>query len=101
MDRRVTLQSKSATRDAMGGEVVTYATFASVWAEKRDLAGREYLTAGQSERAEIQTLWRLRWLSGVTPAMRLIHGSDVYDIESVAELGRNDALELHTKRLAA
>lgn len=100
MDRRIVVQSVSESRDAMGGVTQSWSTFATVWAERRDLAGREYFTAGQSERAEIESVWRIRYLDGLTNKHRFTHGGETYDIESIAVLGRNEGMELRCVKAA-
>lgn len=101
MDRRIVIQSVSESRDAMGGVTQSWSTFATVWAERKDLTGREYFTAGQSERAEIESIWRIRYLSGLTNKHRFTHGGETYDIESIAVIGRNEAMELRAVKAAS
>lgn len=101
LDRRVTIEAYTATRDAAGGEARNWAELATVWAEKRDLAGREFLTASQEAQAQVETLWRTRWRPDITAKMRLVHDGVIYDIEGVAELGRRDGLELRCRRTNA
>ncbi len=93
LDRRVTLRAKSLANDASGQAIETWADLATVWAEKRDLRGREYLAA-QAVNAEVETLFRIRWRSDVTPANRLTYDGKDYDIAAVAEIGRREGLEL-------
>src|SRR4051812_27479790 len=55
MRERVTLLSKSVTRDAIGGEVITWVEEDDVWADVEQLTGREYFGAQQIEsEAEIR-----------------------------------------------
>ena len=95
LDRLVTLQSRTVTRNAQGEDVVTYSDRASVWAEKFDLRGREYFAA-QQVKADMQTRWRIRWRSDVSVRDRLVADGVSYDIAAVAEIGRRDGLELIT-----
>lgn len=90
----VTLQSKSVSRDAVGGESITWSTFATVPAEVQPLSGREYVAMRQAQ-ADVSVRVRLRYLSGVNPAMRVQHGSAVYNVLEVIDVGaRNRELEL-------
>jgi SPP1 family predicted phage head-tail adaptor len=91
---QLVIQQKSVTRDNYGGEVVTWASFAEVWGEKRPLRGREYV-ALQAAQSEIQTRFVVRYVAGVTPQMRILDGSDVHEIVEVIDVnGRNRELEL-------
>lgn len=47
LNRRIRLQSRSVTRDAQGGQIDAYTTYATVWASIRPLRGDERLAAGQ------------------------------------------------------
>ncbi len=90
----VTLQSKSVSRDAVGGESITWSTFATVPAEVQPLSGREYVAMRQAQ-ADVSVRVRMRYLSGVNPAMRVQHGSAVYDFLEVIDVaGRARELEL-------
>ncbi len=88
LNRRVTLQQKSVTRDALGAEVVTWVDVATVWAEVSPYSGREFVALRQAQ-DEITTRITIRYRRGVTPAMRVVHGEAKYDIVHVID--RNDA----------
>jgi SPP1 family predicted phage head-tail adaptor len=81
---RVTIQSKSVTRDTYGGEVITWATVATVWAAVEPLNGREWLE-GRQAAAEVTTRIRIRYRSGVLPEMQVVYGSHAYDILAVIQ----------------
>jgi len=96
MDRQVTLQARTTTRNAQGEDVATYADLATVWAEKIDLRGREFFAAQQS-RAEVTTRWRIRYRDDLRAVDRLVHQDVVYDVVAPpAEVGRRQGLELVT-----
>jgi SPP1 family predicted phage head-tail adaptor len=91
---RLVIQSKSVTRDSYGGEVVAWVEFATVWGEKRPLRGAEYI-AMQSAQADITSRFVIRYLPGVTPAMRVLDGEATHDISEVIDVnGRSRELEL-------
>lgn len=90
---RITLRKKTVTRDTRGGEVVSRATFATVWASVEPLQGREYFAADK-ENAEVTHRIRLRYLKGVTSSMDVLWGTRVFDIESVLNIGERNR-ELH------
>lgn len=78
----VTIQAPSETRDACGGEIPNgWTDFATVWASVEPLQGREYLAAAGVE-ARATTRIRIRYLAGVTAAMRVVFEDKVYQLVS-------------------
>ena len=79
---RITIQTFTTTKDEFGQPVETWDTFDTVWASVEPLTGREYFQAQQTQ-AEISYRVRIRYLSGVEPTMRVIHGSRTLEILAV------------------
>jgi SPP1 family predicted phage head-tail adaptor len=46
------------------------------------LSGREFVAA-QAVQAGVTTRITIRWRAGITAAMRVVHGADVYNIKAV------------------
>lgn len=98
LDTLIEIQSLTTIRDSFGGVVETWATIDTVWAQIKDLEGREYFLAQQA-RSEVTVKIVIRWRDNLLPqATRIKEGSRVYDILSVAERGRRDRLEIMAKR---
>lgn len=94
MREAVTLQQKSVSRGANGEEVVSWSTFASVYAQVQPISGREFVALRQAQ-STITHRFRIRWLTGVTTAMRVLWNSQPYDIvEAINVDARNRQLEL-------
>ena len=93
LDRRITIQRASRTRNAVGELIDTWSTFAEAWAYKRDVRAGQRVAADQVV-ADIDTVFTIRYRAGVTPDMRVAYGGLVYDIKGVAELGRREWQEL-------
>lgn len=89
LDRRVTIESKTVTRDDYGAEVVSWSTFAEVWAEVRDVNATERV-ADQIRTLTRLTMIKTRYVSGVTSDMRIRLNEDgrVLAIVSMAQIGR-------------
>jgi SPP1 family predicted phage head-tail adaptor len=97
---RVTLQSKSASRDTYGGETITWADLATVWADCSPLSGREYLAA-RAEVAETLIKIRIRWRADVSTTTRAVWEGRAYDIEAALDTGgRHEELVLMCKAVA-
>jgi SPP1 family predicted phage head-tail adaptor len=81
---RVKLQEKAVTRDAVGGEAVTWKDRATVWAAVEPLSGRE-LFAAQQVQAETSVRIRMRYWSEVAPEWRVVWQDRVYEVQSVID----------------
>lgn len=79
MTERVKLLEKSATRDAIGGEVITWVEQEEVWAEAEPITGREYFAAQQVE-AAADIRFRLRYRDDVDSTWRVEWRGQRYDI---------------------
>lgn len=94
MDRRVTLQSRTNSKSVTTGAVSeVFTDLATVWAERKDLSGREFIAARQVN-ADVTTRFRIRWRAGITELNRIVDGAAVFDIVNVAEVGRRKGLEI-------
>lgn len=97
MDRRIVIETATEAQNALGEPVKTWGVFATVWADKRQPSrGREYVSS-QSINVEIDQVFRIRWLDGVTEKMRINDGGKYYDILHLAELGRRQGLDISAR----
>jgi len=80
---RVTLQSLVPMQDPLTGVVTNaWTAFATVWASVEPLSAREFLQASALS-SQVVARIRIRYLAGVMPSMRIIHGERTYNIEGV------------------
>ncbi|MDO8777082.1 MAG: phage head closure protein [Burkholderiaceae bacterium] len=80
---RVTVRAPATGQDAYGEPLAGWTDFAvNVPASITDLSGREFMAAAATQNA-VQSKIGIRALAGITAAMRVVHGADVYNIESV------------------
>ena len=100
MDRLAAISSRTLSQNSYGEQIETFATLATVWAEKVELSGQEQVAAQQVS-AEVMTIFRIRWRSDVTATCRLLVDGVTYMIAYIAELGRRERLELTCKTVAA
>jgi SPP1 family predicted phage head-tail adaptor len=83
LDQRVTLQTMAGGVDAIGQPLPdNWADVATVWASVHPLQGREFLAA-QSVQSEVTARITMRYRPGVSAAMRVVHGADLYNITAV------------------
>lgn len=86
MRHQVRIETRSTTQDAAGEQQNTWTLFAERRAAVERSPGSEIWASAQ-RRGRVPTLFRLRHLTGVTPAMRLVFESKIYDIISVVDQG--------------
>jgi SPP1 family predicted phage head-tail adaptor len=98
---RITIQQPTiGTPDAVGESVPTWGTFATAWADVATLQGRE-LAFARGIAATVTHKVTLRYLAGVTSAMRVLFGSAVLSIAAVLDSeNRNRQLDLLCEAVA-
>lgn len=80
LTRRITIQQRADLANARGEPIPTWQDLhADVWAAKQPLRGREYFAAGQMQ-TPADVRYRLRYRAGITAQMRVVDGSEVFDI---------------------
>lgn len=96
----VIIETQIKAQDSTGSIVSSWSSFADVRASIEPIAGREFFSASQVQ-SNVNTRIRIRYLDGVTPKMRVVHGSDYYDIQAVlpdARSGRHEMDLMCVKR---
>ena len=100
LNQRVTLEQLVEGEDGAGQPFEDWMPVFDAWAAVMPLRGREVIRA-DAVAAISDVLVKLRYRPGVTNAMRIRHGDDVYDIASVANIkSANREVELLCKRVA-
>ncbi|MBN50033.1 MAG: head-tail adaptor protein [Spongiibacteraceae bacterium] len=95
---RITIQNFTTTRDAIGAEVKSWATFDAVWAAVEPRSGRELFN--EQFTGEVDTLIRIRYRSGINEKMRIVWGSRTYQIKAVLDQqARHKELHLMCREL--
>ena len=84
LNKQVTIQHPTVTRDSVGGLTTTWVDEDTVWAKIRpqQMGSREYYTADQmQEKLLLEVTIRHRW--GLTTKKRLAYGTRTFEIISV------------------
>lgn len=90
---RITIQRRTSTVDDFGTPIETWADLATARASVIQSSTQEFMAAiGQT--GTIATIFRLRYLDGITTADRVSHDGRFYDIKEVKELGRRAGMDL-------
>ena len=82
LDQKIALQQRTAGSDAWGQPLQTWSTVATTWANIRLQTGAEAIRGGAAT-AAVRASIRIRYRTGVTAGMRVLHGATAYDIEAV------------------
>ena len=82
LNSRVTIQSPTATQDAAGQPIPTWAEVATVWANVRHLSGVESIKA-DAEASTVKASIRIRKRPDIDASMRVVHGASNYQIRAV------------------
>ncbi len=79
---RVKIQAYTAGRDSFGSEEPVWTDVATVWASVTPVSGKEYFASAQVN-TEISTKITMRYISGITPKMRVVFDARIFEIISV------------------
>lgn len=84
--QRITIQTHTESRDALGASIWTWSTLAKVWAEVRMPYGSErFVSAADVEVAQVTHRVKIRYRDDVSPLNRIVWRSRVLDIESAVD----------------
>lgn len=84
---RIRIEQPATAPNAVGEPVLTWSTYATVWADVSSLSARE--TERFSETVGFMThRVRIRYLDGLTSAMRIIYRDRVLEIGQILEQDR-------------
>lgn len=81
----ISIESTTETRGSNGETLNSWAEFASARAEVIPLNGKESYLSNQ-DLAERMVNFRIRYIAGITPKMRILHDGRYFDIHSVTHL---------------
>ena len=90
---RVTVQQASENRNRLGESISEWTTFTEVWASVQGVSAREFLLAGQQQ-VEVSHRVKMRYLTGLTPQMRLSWRGRTLEIISILEHENRSVHEL-------
>ncbi len=99
MRHQVRIEQRSTTQDAAGEPVNTWTLFAERRAELVRAPGREIWASAQRN-GRVPVVFRLRYLAGVLPQMRLVFDGRTHNILSaVDQAGREEELVIAAEEL--
>lgn len=99
MDRRITLQTRTVAANAYNEPIETWTTLATVWAAlEYPITGSDEETADKLNISRQRVIFTIRYRDDTGYVERVLYNDEVYDIERIAEIGRNQYLKLTTEK---
>lgn len=94
LNSRVTIRQQATGQDPLGQPLLTWSDVATVWANIKHTSGIEQIKAG-AETSTVKVSIQIRYKTGLTHAMRVVHGADTYNIISVLpDVGKKEYTNL-------
>ncbi len=94
-DRRITIQRKTVSHNALNEPVEIWNDLVAVWAQMLGQTGQEFF-ANDQVLSEYKVVFRIRWRRDLKDTDRVMFEGRAHDIHSIRELGRRVGLELQT-----
>ncbi|MDD5359488.1 MAG: phage head closure protein [Sulfurovaceae bacterium] len=89
LNRFITIEQSQQTRDGAGGFINTWSEFTKAWAAINPVSGSsKYVSAERHSEATHQIT--IRWLDGVTPKMRVVYGTRIFEILSAPNIAERN-----------
>lgn len=93
LDQRVTIRTLGTGVDGLGQPVQTWTDVCTSWANVRYASGAESIKA-DSDTSTVRASIRIRYRSGITAAMRVVHSGITLEIKAVLPSQRQGYLDL-------
>jgi len=96
MDRRITLQSRTASTDGWGGQDESWGDIATVWAAYKPAPMTGLALTNMSEQPQFieKATFIIRFRNDVTTDMRISYNGAYWKVIGMAEMGRKDRLQI-------
>jgi len=93
MDTRIQIQSPPSAKDDGGELSGSWSIVCTPWASLGHNTSSEVNDEGTEAVVDVIT-FTIRYRSGISSEMRILHDSNYYEIIGIREIGRNEYLEL-------
>lgn len=95
LSKRVAIEQPLETADGAGGKTISWATFATVWAEILPRSGREEIFADQI-RNRVSHKISIRYLVGLNEKMRVSYNARLFNITALVNVNEaNEIIEIY------
>lgn len=81
LNTKIEIQQYQIVTDSAGFQSKSWVTFKKLWSKKTGLSGRIFYAA-QAVQSESDVIFMIRYTKGITSAMRIIEGENIYQIKA-------------------
>ncbi len=92
-DRQIIIEQGTQVQDSAGEITLTWATWATVWANVRMMQTRDRFTSQAEHSTRVATFFVL-YLPGIDEKMRISYEGQYYQIKAISEMGRRQGHEI-------
>ena len=82
LNQRVNIEQRNGSQDELGQPIETWAIVAAVWASVKHVSGLSAIK-GDADVSTVKASIRIRYRTGIDAGMRVVCGSDIYDIRAI------------------
>ena len=93
LDRRVDIKQRVTTRDAIGQPLESWNLLATVWANIKYQSGLSAIR-GDADTSIVKASIRINYRTGLDAGMRIVYGTENFEIQALLPVGANDYLDL-------
>ena len=95
MNRIIEIQRRAAVRDSFGGEIVSWPSLATVWADAKITGTSERFKNDAKRRIPLRNAtFTVNFIDGVREDSRVIYRGMIWDIKGIKVIGRRRKLDL-------
>ena len=98
LDRRINVETKTATRDGLGQPIETWSVWRTLWANRAEGSKVAERFGANQTYAMVTTVFRVGYFPALTTIdvkdYRVVFNGRIYNIHGVVEIGRKNGVEL-------
>lgn len=98
LNQRVNIEQRASSQDELGQPIESWTLVAAVWASIKHQSGLSAIKA-EADVSVVKTSIRIRHRS-IDAGMRVVHGTDTYDIRAVLPDGKKQYVDLVCQKVA-
>ncbi len=82
LNQRINIEQRTSSQDELGQPVDSWSLVAAVWASIKHQSGLSAIKA-DADISTVKASIRIRYSAGIDAGMRVVCGSDIYDIRAI------------------
>jgi SPP1 family predicted phage head-tail adaptor len=82
LNQRVNIEQRTSSQDELGQPIESWVLVAAVWASVKHQSGLSAIK-GDADVSTVKASIRIRYRTGIDAGMRVVCGSDIYDIRAI------------------